>query len=118
QTRTFQLQLLTGVMIIAVGCWAGMQAQAGHIEPVYIAAFTLVVFPIVEALIPVSHAIERLPAYEASFQRIDAIEQFVPAVLQESSQLFIQRNDSTAICFQNVSYRYSNEAANAVNNFN
>lgn len=117
QTRTLQLQIVSGIIIVAVGCWAGMQAEAGHIKPVYIAAFTLVVFPILEALLPVSHAIERLPAYEESFRRIDVIEQAVPNKPQTSGDKIIHKDPTNAVCFHNVSYRYTDDAANAVNNF-
>ena len=61
QSRTLQLNLFTGILVILIGCWAGLQAGAGNITPTYIAAFTLVTIPILEALIPVSHAIERSP---------------------------------------------------------
>ena len=44
------------------------QAQAGEMAPTFIAAFTLVTLPIVEGLIPVSHAIERIPTYHESLE--------------------------------------------------
>ena len=80
QSRTFQLQLFQVLILIFVGVWAGNQAQAGEIAPTYIAAFTLVTLPIVEGLIPVSHAIERIPTYQESLQTIEHIGTICPTV--------------------------------------
>ncbi len=74
RARTLILQLLAGVLTILVGVWAGLQAADGRIAPVYIAAFTLVMMPIIEALIPISGAVERIPAYEESFARLRTAE--------------------------------------------
>lgn len=74
QTRTMQLQIFTGVLVIIVGFWAGNAAADGLIAPTYIAAFTLAIMPIMEAIIPISHAVERIPVYEQSLQRIEKIE--------------------------------------------
>ena len=52
QSRAFQLQMISSMILIFVGVWAGNQAQAGVMAPTFIAAFTLVTLPIVEGLIP------------------------------------------------------------------
>ncbi|MFK4997749.1 amino acid ABC transporter ATP-binding/permease protein [Bacillus sp. N9] len=78
QSRQLQLQIFSGVLVLIVGLWAGIKAEQGVIAPTYIAAFTLVTLPILEGLLPLSHAIERIPAYHESLQRIDSIQQFVP----------------------------------------
>ena len=57
QSRTFQLQLITGMILIFVGLWAGDQALAGEIAPTYIAAFTLLTHQIIVGLIPISNPI-------------------------------------------------------------
>src|SRR5690606_37126888 len=77
ESRQLQLQIVSGLILLMVGIWAGMQAEQGEIMPAYIAAFTLVPLPILEGLIPISHAIERIPAYQESLRRIESIQQFV-----------------------------------------
>ena len=111
QDRAFQLQLLTGVIVIVVGLWSGYEASVGHIMPTYIAAFTLAVMPIVEGIIPISHAVERVPVYKTSLQRIDAMQQqtIAPRATEQVP------TDST-ISFTNVSYTYPGSEQPALRN--
>ncbi|WP_062110458.1 thiol reductant ABC exporter subunit CydC [Bacillus niameyensis] len=110
-TRTFQLQVITGLILIFVGVWAGMAAGNGEIIPTYIAAFTLVIFPIMEGLMPVSEAVEKLPSYQESLQRIENIE-IKPEVMKEKILIPQQPN----ISIQNISYRYTEDQAEAIKN--
>ncbi len=113
QTRQFQLQVFTGVLVVVVGIWAGFQAAEGVIAPTYIAAFTLVVMPILEGMIPISHAVERIPVYEESFRRLDEIETFAPA---ETKEQVVEPNfERPAIDIQGATYRYTEEGKKAVN---
>ena len=98
QSRMFQLQSLTGLILIFMGIWSGNQAQAGAIAPTYIAAFTLVTFPIAESLIPISHAIERIPTYQESLQRLNTIEKYVPNqkhVIEKKQHLYLHKTADT-----------------------
>lgn len=112
QSRAFQLQLISGVILVMVAVWAGDSAEQGEIIPAYVAAFTLVTLPIIEGLIPLSHAIERIPAYEASLNRIEAIRKHVPEeqVLQEELPLA----NEVKINIENLSYRYDGEQHDAL----
>lgn len=113
QTRQFQLQVFTGILVVVVGIWAGFQAAEGVIAPTYIAAFTLVVMPILEGMIPISHAVERIPVYEESFRRLDEIERFAPA---ETKEQVVEPNfERPAIDIQGATYRYTEDGKKAVN---
>ncbi|MDV6378107.1 thiol reductant ABC exporter subunit CydC [Sporosarcina sp. GW1-11] len=114
QSRTAQLQIFSGLLVLVVGVWAGQQAAEGLLVPTYIAAFTLVTLPILEGLIPVSHALERIPAYEASLQRIDHIHQQNPGS-QLPLELVEEVRDVT-IALDAVSYRYEGQSEDAVQN--
>ncbi|MEK4025085.1 thiol reductant ABC exporter subunit CydC [Sporosarcina sp. FSL W7-1283] len=116
QSRTVQLQIFSGILVLVVGMWAGQQAADGLLLPTYIAAFTLVTLPILEGLIPVSHAVERMPAYDASLQRIDRIHRQSPEYVQPL-EMPNEHLDVT-IELQNVCYRYENQPADAVKNIN
>lgn len=116
QSRTVQLQIFSGILVLVVGVWAGQQAADGLLLPTYIAAFTLVTLPILEGLIPVSHAVERMPAYDASLQRIDRIHRQSPEYVQPL-EMPNEHLDVT-IELQNVRYRYENQPADAVKNIN
>ncbi|WP_394233284.1 thiol reductant ABC exporter subunit CydC [Niallia oryzisoli] len=112
QTRTFQLQFITALILISVGVWAGNQAQAGVIAPTYIAAFTLVTLPIVEGLVPISHAIERIPTYLESMQRLESINKYVPAASHALDAAPI--SDTAYVELKDVYYRYENEQKDAL----
>lgn len=113
QSRTFQLQLISGVVLISTAVWAGNQVQSGDLAPAFIAAFVLVTLPIVETLIPVSHAVERFPTYQESMQRLDHIAQFAPqSATNDPQQAPIE--PEAVIEIKNVYYRYENEAKDAL----
>lgn len=111
-SRGFQLQIISGVILIMVGIWAGNAAQQGEIIPAYIAAFTLVTLPILEGLIPLSYAIERIPAYGESLKRIESIQQFVQD--EEGSKGNVQTFKKADISIDTLSYRYEGEQADAL----
>ncbi|MGG0717225.1 thiol reductant ABC exporter subunit CydC [Robertmurraya massiliosenegalensis] len=74
QSRELQLRIISCLILIMVGIWASLAAVEGEIAPTYIAAFILVTLPIIEILIPVSRAVERIPTYQESLKRLNAIE--------------------------------------------
>jgi len=67
-------QLVIGIAAVAMIYWSSGQAAAGHIDPTLIAAFVLVVFPLADAFLPVADAVERIPEYKESLERLKRIE--------------------------------------------
>lgn len=109
--RTFQLQVFSGVILVMVAIWAGRAAEQGELLPAYIAAFTLATVPFIEGILPLSQAIERIPTYEDSLKRIEAIRQYVPAEVV-TEQVALQ--EKVMIDVQDVSYRYEGEERDAL----
>jgi len=103
QSRAFQMQVITGIILIMVGGWAGYRAIEGDIFPTYIASFTLVVFPLMEGIFPVSDAVEKIPAYQESLERIDHITKHVPSEVENGKKL---KAEKPTIHLEKVSYRY------------
>lgn len=103
--REFQLRILSGIILVTVALWAGMEAQKGEFAPAYIAAFTLVTLPILDGLIPVSNAIERLPAYEESLERLETIEKLQIEEIKENCPP-VHKNEGK-IVLKNVSFKYA-----------
>lgn len=64
-------QLVVGLVVISMLYWSGNQAATGQIDITLIAAFVLVVFPLADAFLPVSEAVERIPGYQESLNRLD-----------------------------------------------
>ncbi|MFD1268437.1 thiol reductant ABC exporter subunit CydC [Paenibacillus motobuensis] len=67
-------QLVIGLAAVAMIYWSTGQAAAGHIDPTLIAAFVLVVFPLADAFLPVADAVERIPEYKESLDRLVRME--------------------------------------------
>ncbi|MGZ7442526.1 thiol reductant ABC exporter subunit CydC [Paenibacillus sp. TH7-28] len=67
-------QSVVGFAVVSMVYWAGGQAAAGQIDATLIAAFVLIVFPLADAFLPVSDAVERIPQYGVSLARLARIE--------------------------------------------
>lgn len=67
-------QAVIGLSVITMTVWAAREYAGEHIPATLIAAFVLVVFPIMDAFMPVSDAIEKIPSYQTSLQRLHEIE--------------------------------------------
>lgn len=72
--RDFAGQFVIGISVISLIYWSGDMTSRHVFNPTLIAAFVLVIFTIAEALLPVSEAVERIPQYRDSFERLEGIE--------------------------------------------
>ncbi|OMF56934.1 thiol reductant ABC exporter subunit CydC [Paenibacillus sp. FSL R5-0765] len=72
--RDLMAQCVIGLMVLSVTLWAGNAASVGHLPAVMIAAFVLVLFPLTESLLPVGDAVEHLPQYRESLDRLKQLE--------------------------------------------
>lgn len=72
--RMFIGQAVVGVGVLSLLYWAGGQYQDGEIAGTLIAAFVLVVFPVADAFLPVSEAVEKIPQYRNSLERLEGVE--------------------------------------------
>lgn len=72
--REFIGQLVVAAMIISMICFAASLVSQDQLAGVFIAAFVLVVFPLSEAILPVSNAAEKYPRYEESLNRVTQLE--------------------------------------------
>lgn len=72
--RAFIGQCMVAVTVVSMVYWSGRQYADGSIDVTLIAACVLVVFPLMDAFLPVSEAVERIPQYGQSVARLQAIE--------------------------------------------
>ena len=79
--RMFLLQCLVGISILWVVAWTGQAFAAGKFSAPWIAAGVLVVLPLMELFLPISDAIEQVPQYQRSVERLAQIEQASPSSL-------------------------------------
>ncbi|WP_091012633.1 thiol reductant ABC exporter subunit CydC [Paenibacillus amylolyticus] len=72
--RDLMAQCVIGLLVVSVTLWAGNAASVGQLPAVMIAAFVLVLFPLTETLLPVGDAVEHLPQYRESLDRLKQLE--------------------------------------------
>lgn len=101
--RGFLSQCVVAAVVLSMVAWSGQQYADGHIDVTLIAAFVLVVFPLMDAFLPISEAIERIPQYEQSIHRLNAIQEEIPAEEQAShKQAGLTRDEASAVVNQGV----------------
>ncbi|WP_025692062.1 amino acid ABC transporter ATP-binding/permease protein [Paenibacillus zanthoxyli] len=78
--RMFLGQSVVGLGVLSMIWWAGGEFAKGVIPGTLIAAFALVVFPVADAFLPVSEAIEKIPQYRNSLERLGGVEERPPGL--------------------------------------
>ncbi|MFC3747274.1 amino acid ABC transporter ATP-binding/permease protein [Paenibacillus sp. GCM10012306] len=73
--RMFIGQAIVGIGVLSMLYWAGGEYANGAIAGTLIAAFVLVVFPVADAFLPVSEAVEKIPQYRNSLERLSGVEE-------------------------------------------
>lgn len=113
--RMFIAQCIVGLAVVSMAYWSGQQAASGSFAVTLIAAFTLVVFPLMDAFLPVSEAIEKIPQYRDSLSRLNEMRggagESVEGDLTTGVSFTVGQN--AHIQLTNVRYRYSSSEANA-----
>ncbi|MEK4003540.1 thiol reductant ABC exporter subunit CydC [Paenibacillus sp. FSL H3-0333] len=72
--RMFIGQAVVGLAVLSLLYWAAGQYAEGAIAGTLIAAFVLVVFPVADAFLPVSEAVEKIPQYRNSLERLEGVK--------------------------------------------
>jgi ATP-binding cassette subfamily C protein CydC len=118
--RMFIGQVIIGLAVLSMLYWAGGQFADGEIAGTLIAAFVLVVFPLGDAFLPVSEAVEKIPQYRNSLERlngVEAAEGTVPLAAAEAKNMAaaaqaaaavqdIQATGQARIELKSAGYRY------------
>lgn len=78
RTRALIGQMVVALVVISMIYWTGGEVAAGDMDVIMIAAFVLVVFPLADAFLPVSEAVQRLPEYRVSLARLEVISSGSP----------------------------------------
>lgn len=68
-------QTVIGLIVAQMAIWATSQVGENGMDATLLAAFILVVIPLADAFIPVTDAVQRIPVYQESLQRLTQIEQ-------------------------------------------
>ncbi|OKP84911.1 amino acid ABC transporter ATP-binding protein [Paenibacillus helianthi] len=118
--RMFLGQAVVGIAVVSVIYWAAGEYQSGAIAGTLIAAFVLVVFPVADAFLPVSDAVEKIPQYRNSLERLNQVESAggnpfeadeassaEAGALAEAATKAIRETRQAHIQLKNAGYRYA-----------
>ncbi|MBS2971000.1 thiol reductant ABC exporter subunit CydC [Metabacillus sp. KIGAM252] len=107
RNRDFAAQLVAGVMIVSMLVWAGGENADGDMARTMIAAFVLVLFPLTEALLPLSDSAGSIPGYRDSVKRLESLD--TESIKLAGSKKSLPILEKTAVCFENVSFAYAQQ---------
>ncbi|MBY3618836.1 thiol reductant ABC exporter subunit CydC [Acinetobacter sp. CUI P1] len=113
--RTFIGQAVIGVGVLSMLYWAAGEFADGAIAGTLIAAFVLVVFPVADAFLPVSEAVEKIPQYRNSLERLSGVNGAEQNIVSEKASVSVvdalpQARKSAHIKLEDVGYHYGTEA--------
>lgn len=106
--RDLLFQLMIALIVVLMVVFAYNNVEAGVFNHLWIAAFVLVVFPLMEAFAPISEAVIHLPNYDQSLQRLEEIEQSSIEHQQVDEKMLTSLNETTnfTLTINDVDFRY------------
>ncbi|WP_042198165.1 thiol reductant ABC exporter subunit CydC [Paenibacillus camerounensis] len=125
--RMFIGQAVVGVAVLSMLYWSAGEFADGAIAGTLIAAFVLVVFPVADAFLPVSEAVEKIPQYRNSLDRLNGVEEAQGAVITREAYEAVNAkaaaqvrgilaDGQARIELKSAGYRYTADAAWSVQN--
>ncbi|MFT8425560.1 MAG: thiol reductant ABC exporter subunit CydC [Liquorilactobacillus sp.] len=113
--RNMGVQLMFGVMAIALLLWAGIQFPGNHGGAAnWIAAFVLVVFPLIDAFAPLGDAAQETNIYQDSLKRLNELS--ADADVKKTNKKVGQLEAPFVITIDNLSFHYPADAKRVLNN--
>ncbi|WP_393960059.1 thiol reductant ABC exporter subunit CydC [Priestia megaterium] len=111
-------QVIVAALIVTM-IWFGTSLFADkEFAGVFIAAFILVVFPLSEALLPVSNAVEKIPQFEESLNRVQEMEKNWADMNEKKKHTlslpYKGSWSSVTLKVEHVSFRYSNHEGSVI----
>ncbi|WP_042347747.1 thiol reductant ABC exporter subunit CydC [Bacillus massiliigorillae] len=115
--RNFLFQFVFTLLIISMIWFASSSVDSNVFNHVWIAAFVLVAFPLLEAIAPLPDAISALPSYENSLSRLNEINDSTN-IEDEPSHDSIQEilsSRNMTVELNDVTFSYNNETKAILN---
>lgn len=113
--RNMGVQLMFGVMAIALLLWAGIQFPGNHGGAAnWIAAVVLVVFPLIDAFAPLGDAAQETNIYQDSLKRLNELS--ADADVKKTNKKVGQLEAPFVITIDNLSFHYPADAKRVLNN--
>ena len=116
--RNFLFQVVILFIILALTCWITLQVNNGHFAPIWIAAFVLVVFPLIDAFAPLSDAVSQISSYKSSLERMNGLQESKEVVIQQSSKDLdgLKLQTALPVSFEQVDFKYPSTEESVLKN--
>lgn len=111
--RNFLFHFVVVIITVAMIIWIASSVEAGQFSTIWIAAFVLVVFPLIEAFAPLSDAVSQIPGYQSSLDRMKSLETENTAQENRNEEQIhhLSEKKSLPITLQQVSFAYTSNGA-------
>lgn len=113
--RDASLRFIVGLVIVLMMSWTSMQVDDGAITSTLIAAFVLMMFSITDALLPISDAVEEIPVYLDSLDRMESLSGEVGIASESKIKTITQTPTQPSIQLQNLTFRYEESGSPIIN---
>lgn len=114
RNRDFVLQLIFAIMIICFLIFTNLTMTHDQEQANFVAAVVLAVFPLSDAIIPVSQGFEEWPLYKDSIDRLNSIKP-VPNTLPK--QVELKPADFESLKINNITFEYDSNSPILIKNF-
>lgn len=114
RNRDFALQLVFAAMVVCFLIFTNLTMTHNQEQANFVAAVVLAVFPLSDAIIPVSQGFEEWPVYKDSILRLNTIKP-VPNTLPE--QVELKPADFKTLKLDNITFEYNDDSPILIKNF-
>ncbi|HAT54056.1 MAG TPA: thiol reductant ABC exporter subunit CydC [Lactobacillus sp.] len=101
--RNLLVQLIIGVIAVAMIYWAGSYFQTSHLALNWIAAFVLAIFPATDAFASIPQGVSEWPVYQDSIKRVNRLDANL-TVPVEQTHLDVNAFESLKLTHVDFSY--------------
>lgn len=108
-------RFIGGIAIIIAMVWANEMVNENLLSPTVIAAFVLMMFSVIDALLPVREAVQDIPKYVFTIKRMEAITN---RGAQEQPVQSCERPTTADIQLKATQFFYKKSQANVIDNVN
>ena len=114
RNRDFGLQLIFAALAICFLIFTNLTMTNGQEQANFVSAVVLAIFPLSDAIIPVSQGFEEWPLYKDSIQRLNTIK---PIENTLPEQVELAPKDFKSLTLDNVSFEYDTDSPILIKNF-
>lgn len=114
RNRDFVLQLVFAAMVVCFLIFTNLTMTHNQEQANFVAAVVLAVFPLSDAIIPVSQGFEEWPEYKDSINRLNTIQ---PIINNLPKQVALNPDDFQNITIDHIDFEYDTDSPILIKNF-